>query len=86
MPADHGRNIQREAALQALVADLVVREDVPVSVHGLDLAPHDLVDSEVLARVVPAVLRLRVRLRVHSVRLDAHAVATSSIRRPRKAR
>lgn len=79
-----GPSIRLVVVLQALGAP-VRRADVPASVRGQDSAVLVQVDSAVLAPAVQALCHLRAKLLVRSGQQDALAVATSSIRRPKKA-
>ncbi len=82
---DHGPSTPHAAALLVL-ADRALQVGVLASVSGPALAVRGRVDSVAQDPVAPVQCRLRVRLRVPSVLLDVRAAATSSIRRPRKAR
>ena len=84
--ADHVRSIQHAPDSQALADLAALRAVVPDSGHGPGLAHRDRVDLADNVPAVPERVHLRVKLHVRSVRQGARAVATSSIRRPKKVR
>ncbi|HSM79288.1 MAG TPA: hypothetical protein VLT57_16735 [Bryobacteraceae bacterium] len=85
MRADLDQSIRRALVLPDPAA-LALPADVLGLGQGLDLEGRDLVALADRGRVVPGQFRLRGKLLVRSVRLDALVAETSSIRRPKKVR
>jgi hypothetical protein len=84
--ADRVRSIRHAPDSQALADLAALRAVVPDLGHGPGLAHRDRVDLADNVPAVPERVHLRVKLHVRSVRQGARAVATSSIRRPKKVR